>query len=75
MGMSTEEAKRLIDFYFTTKSQKRHALDWFFYNYEKLEESMAVLEVDRQRRAQLREESAARAAEWRARGNTGIASN
>lgn len=73
MGLPPEEVKKLIDFYFTTKSQKRHALDWFFYNYEKLQESMNVLELDKERRAKLREESEARAAEWRARGNTGIA--
>lgn len=75
MGLPPEEVKKLIDFYFTTKSQKRHALDWFFYNYEKLIESASDLEKDRARREKLREESEARAAEWRARGNTGIAGN
>jgi len=73
MGMPPEEVKGLIDYYFTTTSQKRHALDWFFYNYEKLQTSMDEVEKDRARRKQLREESEARAAEWRARGNTGIA--
>lgn len=75
MGMPPTEAKRLLDFYFTTTSQKQHALDWFFYNYDKLIESMSDLDKDRERRKKLREESEKRAAEWRARGNTGIASN
>jgi len=73
MGCSPEEVKKLLDFYFQTKSQRRHALDWFFYNYEKLEESLVEIDKDRERREQLRRESEQRVAEWRARGNTGIA--
>lgn len=78
-GMLTDmppaEAKKLVDFYFTTSSQKQHALDWFFYNYDKLQESMSDIDLDRERRKKLREESEKRAAEWRARGNKGIGSN
>lgn len=73
--MPASKAKELVDFYFSTTSQKQHSLDWFFYNYDKLIESLSDLEKDRLRRKQLREESEKRAAEWRARGNTGIGSN
>lgn len=75
MGMPPAEAKKLLDFYFTTTSTKQHALDFFFYNYEKLIESLSALEQDKLRRKKMREESEKRAAEWRARGNTGIGSN
>lgn len=75
MGMSPDKVKELIDYYFTTTSQKRHSLDWFLYNYEKLEDGLEQLELDRERREKLRKESAERVAEWRTRGNTGIASN
>lgn len=73
--MPPSKAKELVDFYFSTTSQKQHALDWFFYNYDKLRDTMSDQEVDRERRRKMRAESEARAAEWRARGNTGIASN
>ena len=75
MGMPPADAKKLIDFYFTTTSKEQHSLTWFFYNYDKLIESLSDLEKDKLRRKQLREESEKRAAEWRARGNTGIGSN
>lgn len=71
---SVVEAKKLVDFYFQTNNAS-HPLDWFFYNYEKLEVSMENLAVDIDRRAKMRKESAERAAEWRARGNKGIGSN
>lgn len=76
MGMSPEEAKSIIDYYFTTVSTKRHALDWFFYNYEKLIEGKNDYEKDRERRERLRHESEERAREWRERvGNQGIAND
>lgn len=73
MGMPPSDARELLDFYFTTKSEKRHSLDWFFYNYEKLTESLTEVEKDRAHRDKLRHESEQRAKEWRERGNTGIA--
>ena len=75
MDMPPAEVKKLVDFYFSTKSERLHALDWFFYNYEKLESAMVQLDLDRQRRERMREESAKRAEEWRARGNKGIGGN
>lgn len=73
--MNLDAAKKLVDFYFETNNERKHPLDWFFYNYEKLEESQEALKAEKQRRAKVMEESAKRAAEWRARGNTGIGSN
>lgn len=75
MGMTLSEARVLLDFYLTTNSSKKHALDWFFYNYEKLQESMVITQEDAARRAQLREESRIRAQEWRERGKQGITDN
>jgi len=72
MGMPVSEAKKLIDFYLTTESQKQHSLDWFFYNYDKLIDSLSDLEKDRLERERLREESRKRAEEWKARGNRGL---
>ena len=72
MDMPTTEAKALVDYYLETNSENNHSLDWFFYNYDKLILAMAERDKDREERRRLREESARRAAEWRARGNTGI---
>jgi hypothetical protein len=75
LGMPPSEAKELLEFYFTTGSTNRHDLQWFFYNYEKLEDSLTEVEKDQKARAKLRQESAQRAKEWRERGNTGIANS
>lgn len=72
--LSIDEARSLIDFYFTT-SNKGHPLQWFFYNYDKLQESMRQLEEDSKRRKKMREESEIRAKEWRESGKRGISSN
>lgn len=70
--LKTDMAKKLVDFYFTTTSANMHALDWFFYNYDKLLISIKAAEEDAALRARLRAESKQRAEEWRARGNLGI---
>jgi uncharacterized protein YdiU (UPF0061 family) len=76
MGMSPEETKEVIDYYFRTASAKKHSLDWFFYNYEKLIEGRNDAQEDAERRERLRQESEERAREWRERvGNQGIANN
>lgn len=75
-GLSPTEVKALIDYYFTMVPAKRHNLEWFFYNYDKLIESRQESEKDRARRDKLRVESEQRAREWRERfGNQGIANN
>lgn len=71
--MSADECKSLIDYYFETGGN--HALDWFFYNYEKLiiARSSQVQEADERQR--LRDESKERVKEWRERGRQGITGN
>lgn len=75
MDLSVQDVKGLMDYYFTTDSTKRHSLDWFLYNYEKLIEAMTEQLRDAQRRAKLRKESEERAKEWRERGKQGIAND
>lgn len=72
LGMSPQEIKELLEYYLTTASAKRHALEWFFYNYEKLINGRTEVLADRIRRARLRHESEQRAKEWRERGNERI---
>lgn len=75
-GMAPAEARNLIDYYFTTTQAKRHNLEWFFYNYDKLIEGRRESEKDRDRREKMRRESEQRAREWREKfGNQGIADN
>jgi len=75
-GMSPSDVKELIDYYFTTTQAKRHNLEWFFYNYDKLMEGKQESEKDKARREKMRRESEQRAKEWRDRfGNQGIAGN
>jgi len=72
MGMSPDEAKEVIDYYFKTTSTRKHSLDWFFYNYEKLIAGKNELAEDQARREKLRRESEERAREWMQRiGNAG----
>lgn len=73
--MPKDKAKKLLEFYFDTGSGNRHDLDWFFYNYDKLERSVSEVDKDRAHREKLRAESEERARRWRERGNTGIADN
>jgi hypothetical protein len=73
-GMKKEEFSQindLIDYYFTTKSEKAHNLQWFFNNYDKLWEAKTVLEEDKARRARLRKESEERARKWKERRDRG----
>ena len=71
-GMSPEDARALLDFYLTTASSNKHKLDWFFYNYDKIMESLSDVDKDKTSRKKLMEESERRAREWRERGNEGI---
>jgi hypothetical protein len=74
-GMSKQEAKDLLDFYFETPSERKHNLDWFFYNYDKLVESKSDVEETRQQYQRLMEESKIRAEAWRKSGKQGIANS
>jgi len=70
--LSVAEAKELLDFYMTYQSNNQHALDWFFYHYEEVQETKIRADEDAKARARLRAESAARAAKWGAeRGHVG----
>lgn len=72
MDMTPTEAKELIDFYLETTSTKRHALDWFFYNYDSLIEERVERDKDRSEITRLRQESEARVKAWRERGMKSI---
>lgn len=69
MDMTPTEAKSLVDYYFTTINPQNHPLEWFFYNYDKLEEAKAKMEEDQRRLEVIRAESAKRAEEWRKKKN------
>ena len=72
MGMGKPQVKDLLDYYMTTASQRKHDLDWFFYNYEKLVKGLDEAKSDREHRAKLMQESQKRAEEWRNSGKQGI---
>lgn len=74
-GMNVRQAKELLDYYFTTPATKRHSLEWFFYNYEKLIKAMLNSRKEAERRKKLMEESKKRAEEWRKSGKQGIGDN
>lgn len=65
MDMSDEAVKGLIEYYFQTVSTNGHALDWFFYNYEKLADAKVKAEEDAAALKELREQSRIRTEEWR----------
>jgi hypothetical protein len=67
MDTDTVGAKALIDYYFETISTNGHSLEWFFYNYEKLETAKRKRDEDAAARAVLREQSRVRTEEWRKR--------
>lgn len=75
LSMGIEQAKELIDYYLRTASPNRHQLDWFFYNYEKLQKAMDEGKEDDEHRRKLMEESKIRAEQWRQSGKQGIADN
>jgi hypothetical protein len=65
--LNKQQVKDLLDFYFTTDSKRRHDLDWFFWNYEKLMEGLRLLEKDLKHREKLREETRIRTQKWKER--------
>lgn len=71
--LSMNHVRQLIDYYFTTPPTRRHDLDWFFYNYEKLNNAMSEAREDAKHRSKLMEESKQRAEAWRQSGKQGIA--
>lgn len=63
--MSIEDAKSLIDYYFTTISDKGHSFNNFIYNYEKYVEAKESNDTDQAQLAELREKTRIRTEEWR----------
>jgi hypothetical protein len=51
-----DQARKVMEYYFKT-SNSGHALTWFFYNYDRLNEMMIKIEEDAVRRARIREET------------------
>lgn len=74
-GMSVPEVMDLLDYYLTTPPTRKHDLEWFFYNYDKLRKAMFDSRKEAAHRKQLMEESRKRAEEWRNSGKQGIAND
>ena len=55
--LTAKEVLQLIDYYFQTQSGRRHDLDWFFYNYDKLVKGMHDSAKDAEHRKRLMDES------------------
>jgi hypothetical protein len=66
-GISPEETKELLDYWFSFSSAQRHPLQWFFYNYDKLIVAKAEASDDAELRAKLRHDTEERVRKWRER--------
>lgn len=66
-GISPEETKELLDYWFSFGSPQRHRIDWFFYNYDKLITSKAEQSDDEALRTHLMHDSEERVRKWRER--------
>ena len=49
-----DRAKELIAYYFKTTSSNRHSLQWFMYNFDRLDDMLMKTEADRIRREKIR---------------------
>lgn len=65
IDMTIDDAKGLIDYYFDTFGEKGHDLEWFLYNYDKLQVARVKRDEDAAALAHIRAESKRRAEEWR----------
>lgn len=74
-GLSPAQVKELLDYYFTTPPVRRHELEWFFYNYDKIIKSFTDAKRDREIREKLMQESKIRAERWRQSGKQSLADN
>ena len=52
-----DRARVIMDYYFHTTSQNGHSLQWFFNNFDRLEDMKQKLEQDSLRRAKMLEET------------------
>lgn len=71
-SMNSQQAKDLLDYYFTTPATKQHDLDWFFYHYHNLVDGMLKSRTEKAHRNRLMEESKIRAEKWRQSGKQSI---
>jgi coenzyme F420-reducing hydrogenase alpha subunit len=53
-----ERAKEILDYYFKT-TRPGHPLQWFYYNFDKLDEMMKAVEEDNIRREKIRQQTKA----------------
>jgi hypothetical protein len=65
MDYSIQQAKNLIDYYVAHYTAPN--VDWFMYNYDKVEEAKQERTKQDAMRARLREDTAKRAEEWKNR--------
>lgn len=65
MDMTMDEAKSLVDYYMSTVSTNGHTLEWFFYNYDKLEEAKQKVDEDMASLAEIRRRTKISTEEWR----------
>jgi hypothetical protein len=50
-----DRGRELIEYYFKTTSNNRHSLNWFMYNFDRLDDMLTKVEADNIRRAKIRE--------------------
>lgn len=50
-----DRSVELIHYYFKTTSNSRHSLNWFMYNFDRLDDMLKKIKEDNQRRAKIRE--------------------
>lgn len=61
-----ERAKEIVEYYFRT-SRPGHDVQWFLYNFDKLDGAMIEREQDELKKAAVRAETKARVEEWERR--------
>jgi hypothetical protein len=57
-SLGYDRAKEVLDYYFTTTKQG-HPLQWFYYNFDKMDEVMKATEEDNARRERIRQQTKA----------------
>lgn len=58
-----ERAKRLLEYYFTL-NKSGHPIQWFLYNFERMDALLIELEAEQEKREAWRKETAERVARW-----------
>lgn len=69
-----ERAEQLMKYYFKT-SRTSHPLDWFKYNFEKLDAILDELAEDEVKKTKARQETAERVREWKVKNESRSAAN